>query len=80
MRPSVFVRTQYWYAGGVPVASNFHTGSCRQYGNAKLKNNWKPPRTYLALCLSLSLVGARTSLLELKPPSTALFDEVALVR
>lgn len=26
MRPSVFVRTQYWYAEGVPAASNFHTG------------------------------------------------------
>jgi len=39
MRPSVFVRTQYWYAEGVPAATNFHRGSCRQYGNAKLKNN-----------------------------------------
>lgn len=26
MRPSVFVRTQYWYAEGVPAASDFHTG------------------------------------------------------
>jgi len=39
MRPSVFVRTQYWYVEGVPVATNFHRSSCRQYGNAKLKNN-----------------------------------------
>lgn len=58
MRPSVFVRTQYWYAEGVPAASNFHTGLLQTVWKcgAEKQPGWNCTWTPLSPSLVASLV------------------------
>lgn len=76
MRPSVFVRTQYWYAEGVPATSNFHTGLLQTVWKCESE---KQPRLalYLAASFSVSCRASRETQTQILR-TTALFDETGL--
>lgn len=72
MRPSVFVRTQYWYAEGVPAASNFHTSLLQTIWKceAEKQPGWK---LYLDASFSVSCRASRETQTQILR-TTALFD------
>ena len=79
MRPSVFVRTQYWYAEGVPAASNFHTGLLQTVWKCQTEKQPEAGTGTWPSSFSVSCRASRETQTQILR-TTALFDEAGASR